>query len=631
LAGGGDDVSHVNERVTGAESSRDHVLALAHLSARAVPRFGTDRGSLLVRAPLGLLLFPFLPLAAVVLLWAVALERVDVREITDLGLVSVLPSSHLLAVLILSLSFCITLRLRPTSNGLPFLHVLVLVLLLYATPIILEEIPRVHVTWRHVGIVDSIVRNGTVDPNLDVYSNWPGFFLLFAFLSGAAGITDLLALAEWAPLYLNLLYLGPLFLLFRSITFDQRVCWLAIWFFYCTNWVGQDYFSPQGFSFFLYLSIFALIAAYFEPRATMIRKGRSDIATFARPDRVGLILLVTILIAASVPTHQLTPIQIVISLAFVVALRRGQLASLLGLSAVLVAAWLVYVASPFLDGHLAEAVDDIGSLGSTLDANVGERIRGSADHLLVLRTRLALTAAVWGLAVLGFLRVWRANGRPCYGLFAVLAVSPFALLGLQSYGGEVLLRVFLFSLPFMAFFAASLIYPTGQSGRTWRATTVAFAISVGLVASFGLARYGNERADTFTPDEVAAVEHLYRVAAPESVLIAGDENLPWKAQAYEQHSYVVLPDIAGWDDEITRGDDRLLAARVADFMGKAPARSYLIITRSQKAAVDVLGKGPPGSLARLEDALTQSRDFKVIYANQDARIFTLRSFERLPT
>jgi hypothetical protein len=263
-----------------------------------------------------------------------------------------------------------------------------------------------------------------------------------------------------------------------------------------------------------------------------------------------------------------------------------------------------------------------------VDANVGERIRGSDDHLLVLRTRFLMTAAVWALAVLGFLRLWRERGRPSYGLVAVLALSPFMLLGLQSYGGEVLLRVYLFGLPFVAFFAASLIYPTLRSGASWRATAVALGISVALMASFGVARYGNERADTFTREEVAAVEHLYGVAAPGSTLIAADENLPWKAKAYERHAHLVVVNALGSDAGTTRREARLLARRVADFMTRDASRSYVIITRSQKAAVDVLGTAPRGSVARLEQAILRSKRFRVIYKNRDARIMKLRGSKR---
>ena len=51
---------------------------------------------------------------------------------------------------------------------------------------------------------------GQLDPNLDAYFNWPGFFDLLGLLSGATGVQDLIGVATWAPLGINLLLLAPL-------------------------------------------------------------------------------------------------------------------------------------------------------------------------------------------------------------------------------------------------------------------------------------------------------------------------------------------------------------------------------------------------------------------------------------
>lgn len=51
------------------------------------------------------------------------------------------------------------------------------------------------------------------------------------------------------------------------------------------------------------------------------------------------------------------------------------------------------------------------------------------------------------------------------------------------------------------------------------------------------------------------------------------------------------------------------------------AASYLFITHSQKVAVDAVGSMPVGSLDIIEQVLLQSPKFKMIYSNQDAKIF----------
>src|SRR6266487_849605 len=109
------------------------------------------------------------------------------------------------------------------------------------------------------GTLPDIMRTGSVDPGLDAYFNWPGFFVLSAFVTQIIGYHDILPLAAWAPVFFNLIYLGPLYMIYTSATTDKRLVWLGPWFFYLTNWIGQDYFSPQGFNFFLYLVIIATL------------------------------------------------------------------------------------------------------------------------------------------------------------------------------------------------------------------------------------------------------------------------------------------------------------------------------------------------------------------------------------
>jgi hypothetical protein len=148
-------------------------------------------------------------------------------------------------------------------------------------------------------------------------------------------------------------------------------------------------------------------------------------------------------------------------------------------------------------------------------------------------------------------------------------------------------------------------------------------VSLALFGSFLFVRYGNERMDLVTSEEVAAVGELYRVAEPGSALFAGSWNLPWRAQGYEQYDYVVLDygddhirqvfDTADVDDLARLMDDRHAYAK----------RSYLILTRSETAEVDLFSGLPEGALDRLDQALRASTKFEVLFSNRDATIFTL--------
>jgi hypothetical protein len=56
--------------------------------------------------------------------------------------------------------------------------------------------------------------------------------------------------------------------------------------------------------------------------------------------------------------------------------------------------------------------------------------------------------------------------------------------------------------------------------------------------------------------------------------------------------------------------------------GKGNPDSYVILTRSQKAEVSLMGVAARGSLEQFEQALAASSRFRLVYANEDAKIFT---------
>ena len=204
-----------------------------------------------------------LSVAGAAALWAIGMQSVDLASMTDLGLISVLPQVAMAGPILLTLSFIAIVAAGPYRGWLLALHVVALIVMLFATPVIVEEAPRFNVAWRHVGIAEVLMRTGEVDPSIDAYFSWPGFFMLSAFLTEITGLDSGLDLISWAPVVFNLLYLPPLLLVFRAASADWRVVWLAVWIFYITNWIGQDYYSPQAFAYFLYLVILGVLLTWF--------------------------------------------------------------------------------------------------------------------------------------------------------------------------------------------------------------------------------------------------------------------------------------------------------------------------------------------------------------------------------
>jgi hypothetical protein len=580
--------------------------------------------------------------AAGLVLWAVALSDVDMGRMTDAGLVSVLPAQVFVALGLITAGFLITLLLRP-SGPLLLLSVVSIILVLFGTTSIVEAVPHISATWRHAGIVDYIQRTHQVNPRIDAYFDWPGFFVFSAFLADVAGVKSVIGFARWAPLLYDLLFLLPVYLIARASVSDRRLIWTTVWFFSITNWVAQDYFSPQATTYFLYLVAVALLLSWmtvagWRPvpdgfgmvrgvlgRAVeTLRLGR--VTSRGTPlQRMAVQLLVVALIAATVPSHQLTPFAFLAATTGLMLVGAYNCRSLPLVVLVMVASWTIFMASAYLAGHFGAVASSVGAVDRNVSSSLGVRLHGSWDHLLVVYTRLVLTGGLWALALIGFLRRFR-SGRRDLPLVA-LAVAPFLLIALQSYGGEILLRIYLFVLPFAAFFAAAAFFPRSRnriSGRTSLALTLT---SVALVAGFLVSRYGNERTDYFTKNEIAAARYVNRVAPEGALIVSFSRDYPRKFVRYEQLRYSFLGELPGWKRLTRAGVPSTRAVqftRRAMTMGSSARRSYLIITQSQLADLETFSDTRPQWLEHLVTDLKGSATFRTLYANRDAVILQLR-------
>ena len=608
-----------------------------HASARRLLRLAGSPGTVIETLAAG-------PLLVGIALWAASLPRVDLRGMTDLGLLSVLPATMYLALGALTLGFFLALGQRQVREWLLAAHVLVLIFVIHGTPSILYGTLRYAWAWKHVGIVDYIDRHGSVDPDIGYlapYHNWPGFFALSALFTKLAGFQSALSFASWAPVFFNLLFLAALVALFRTFTTDRRLLWLAVWLFFVSDWVGQDYFSPQAFTYFLYLVLLAICLAWF--RLARLPEGRTIARWVRHPrlatafgallrradptaapaqevmrwQRVGLAGLVVALTAVIASSHQLTPVMAFAASVVLVVFQRIRLRALPLAVGVMTAAWIAFAAVGFLRGNLYWIVDSIGRLQSNTGATFINLARASAGQVEVARIDRALTLTVVALGAAGFVRRLRAGSLDLTP--GLLAASPIVMLWANAYGGEMLFRVYFFALPFVVFLAAGLVFPSPAAGRSQAAIGIAAVLSGALLAAFLFGYYGKERQNYFTSGEVRAATYLTDIAAPGAVLVDGINNYPRTFRNYEKYSYISL------DEEPPRERRRLLAQPAAEVArlidrGGYPA-AYVIITRSQKAAVDATGIMPAGSLELIEEALARSRRFSTAFRSADAAIF----------
>jgi hypothetical protein len=572
--------------------------------------------------------------AGAVFAWWLALPLVDLGRMDDFGLISALPATFLIGPALLHVTFALALRLRPVPELLLGSLTIALIIMLYALPTLLYDAPRVSITWLHAGFADLIARTGEL-PTIDARFDWPIFFVVAAVVSTVAGLENPIDLAAAVPPLLNVLYLGPLLMIFGSSTSDRRLVWMAIWLFYLANWVGQDYFSPQGFNYVFYLAILGILLRWFRPPATergwldrivgsygVGARSDAEIADDAVADganrnsltgkqRAGLVAVLILIFAAVVSSHQLTPFALVAGVTALVAFKRSTLRGMPVLMAVMLGTWISYMTVSFLSGHLESLFANLGEAQNVAQANVAARLAGSAPHVLVVQGRILFTIMLWATAAIGGLRRLRHGYWDLS--FVLLALIPFGLVFLHGYGGELLLRVYLFSLPFVAFFAAAAFYPSPMRAGLAKSTVIVAATSL-LLVGFLLARYGNDRADMMTGGEVTAVETAYRQMETDSTIATANYNSPVGYQRYEDFNYVRVT------NGVLTGDIELI---IDTMRYAAKEHAYLVLTRGQQATAEMFYGMPRGAWDTLLDDLRRSSSFRVVVANDDALVLEL--------
>ncbi|WP_329278917.1 lipopolysaccharide biosynthesis protein [Streptomyces sp. NBC_01451] len=590
------------------------------LRVRLLPtRGGVVLGSLLI--------------AALLLYWVPAsrLGEADLDRMGGLGLVSVLPLPTLIGAGLLVVVFSSLLWGNREHRTLLALTLLATVVSLHALPAVIEAEPRFATAWQHLGFIDYIDRTGTAVPDLDARWSWPGFFAGAAFVAKACGVGDLTEVIRWWPLTMQLLYLAPLFLLTRSLRASWRAKWTGVWIFVLSGWVGQDYFSPQGFTYLLYLVFVPILLVWFRaPRVlwAKVRPGEAEVEPTDRRQQAVLLAVLIALFAATVPAHQLTPFVMLGVLAVLVLIGKSELRGLPILFGVIVAAWVGFMAEPYWSGHFDELFGGLGGVGGNVSSSVSGRIEGgSSTHKLVLYTRVLLAGGVMALACYGWWR--RRDHKYRERSLLVLTFVPFLGFGMQSYGGEMALRVFMFALPGAALLAALALFPrTGvtpkeqERDRISLAPLAALMAGLVLMGGFLVARWGNEPFERTRPGEVAAMNYVYAHDDPTVRLLWLSNDLvdnvtpalPWGARDMEKVRYE--PTLAPADPVLVSG----LVKALKD----AGPNSYLMVNRSQVVylRLDV------GYSATWEHRLLQNLDgrdeLKKVFVNSDVTMYALR-------
>ncbi|KAF0960131.1 hypothetical protein MLGJGCBP_06795 [Rhodococcus sp. T7] len=552
-------------------------------------------------------------------LWLASLPRIELSRMGDYGLLPLLPLTFWSALVVLLVSFSVSVRRRATATWLLVAHVVTLIAILHATPCLTYGTLRYSWAWKHIGIVDYFQRHQGVDTSLNelsAYQFWPGFFNLNAMLVKAAGLQSALDYAVWAPPFFNLLLIGPLFLIFGTFTTDRRLIWTGITIYFLGAWVGQDYFAPQACVYFLYLTIVALVLRYL----------RRDVR--ARDRRIVAAVAVVPMMAAIVPTHQLTPLMVICGLGVLALFRTRRVALLTVLMVALTLGWDLLFAGPFITQNLAGLMSAFGNLGGNTGSGFVDLGAASHSQAVVAKIDRLLSAAIWALAVVGCAKRFRGRGELALPL---LAVAPIPLILSNDYGGEMIFRVYLLGLPFAAFYAAAAFFPRDASGRidtpvqrSWllRPARLALpAVLVLLMSGFTVGYYGKEQTAYFPQAEYDAALFVYGIAPRGSLIVSATSGYPWAFMNLEFYDHMWFSTFELTDRQAIVADP---TGMFSDMMsGQNYHHAYLILTHSQWADMELSGDLPRDALPRIEQTLAHSPRFTVIYQNSRAVVITL--------
>ncbi len=590
----------------------------------------------------------WLLLAAALALYWLPLRGMDdasLDRMNGLGLISVLPYPTLAGAALLVVAFCWGLWLRAPRRWLLVAVLLATVVSLHAVPALLEAQPRFATAWQHAGFIEYVDRTGTARPYLDARFSWPGFFAVVALVTKACGISDLTEVLRWWPLAMELLYLAPLALVLKAVRAGWRAKWCAAWLFALCCWVGQDYFSPQSLNVFLYLTFAGVLLVWFRaPVRTAGLRLPGEADPPAGVDRSELLVLLGVLVglfAASTVSHQLTPFVMLGVAAALVLWRRCSLRGLPVVFGVMVIGWVGFLAEPYWSGHFNDLFGGLGSLGGNVSSSVSGRIHGASRlHEAVLYARVLLAAAVLALAAFGWLR--RRLAGVSDRALPILLLIPFLGFGMQSYGGEMALRVFLFALPGACVLGALAFYPRpaddpphdpapGTAGGrrvAWRRAVALLLVGQVLMFGFLVARWGNESFERVRTGEVAAMDYVYAHDTPTARVLWPTEdtvndvtpNLPWSARDMDKVSYrgVLAP-----------LDPARVGSMVADLKAAGP-QSYLMITTGTSTYLELNAGYPADWQTGVVAALDARPDLRRVLTDRDADVYVLATADAGP-
>jgi hypothetical protein len=623
------------------------VLVVRDLRGRRLRRVFTTRrlpavlGA--VRRPGNLL--PAGALASATALWILSLRATPGDRVAEWGLLPLLPWTFYGACALVLGVLIVGLVRRPRlANGWLGAHTALLVLTLYGTAGLLDPVPRLPWVFKHIAVVQYLELHGRVNPELDLYQRWPGFFVWAAQLAELVGRPDTLAWAGLAEPFFGLLGVLLVYGIARAVLGDGPAAWVAALLFALGNWINQNYFAPQGLAYPCYLFIGLVLLS--SRQATPGRLGQrfehlverlcrrpvvggtggagdagGGGALTARLPTAWSVGAVLTAYAVATASHQLTPylVLLVVGPLFLLGFLRPR--------------WLVLALGAVAVGYLLPNLQFIESRFGVLSSfnpwenavySVLDRTRLSPEQVLSGRASYLISGLLYLTALVGVVRRVRHGGVRSAVMVGWMMSASALVLAVQSYGGEGRLRVYLFSLPWCAVAAAWAFWPGTGARLGRRAAGVLAALLTALAVLFSVSYFVTETEVRVRASDVAAARWVDQTSRPGDVVLITAPPFPLYVGAHYDHvlkgadlsRYAVY-----FDADLTRADLLGIAAKQAG--SQKPPRVLVAFSDQQDANAARHALYGPGELSGLERQLSRSTDDRVVYAGSGVRIYQL--------
>ena len=562
---------------------------------------------------------PVLAVLAVALL-PLAAATTDLTQLGGWGLAAVLSPFGWLA-LALAIACCV-LELWSARPRIPMLGAATAVLILctFGMPSVVMPQARFTTAWLIGGFVDALSGTGVPPAGLDARFYWPAFFAQWAFFRDAAGADQLDNVLRWFPVAVVAIWAIGVYALARSMLGGSRAPWVAAWLFLGLNWIEQDYFSPQATGIVLLLTVLTFALGPLATRRTdtagvpgwprahrdaapLPRWRRWLVSAMTPPNQPTLpprqLLLIyfcaSLCVIAVAPTHQLTPFAIIGQLAVLAVVGRFRGRGLVIIATLAVVVYVLIATREFWMTQIS-MITGGGDSGGAVEAGLVDRLAGNTGQIVVKLLRIVMPGLTWLLAIAGAWVYWKRR-RDLVPI--LLAVVPMGMAAVQSYGGELLLRIVLYGLPVLTILGVDALRAFVRPNR--RREWVMAACMLLLFPVLILIRGGNDAYMNVTTEDVQMTRQAYDQAPPGTLVLPLGDVGPYGLEGIGKHNRA--PGIEGCD-ELDKDPFRCI--------DQMQPTTLLFYGSIEKRGV-VLDDKPPGWTLRIKEQLIASGTYRATY------------------